>query len=310
MNTRSILLMYSLALCLLVWPDGSSQAEPRVLRLEGKELGNRLLLPLLVDPSRLREIPQNETALKALNETLASDKKAFATEDRKAFYAKRVFSSLSLKASYWLRQANASDTLVIDARDKALLELLNFAPVALKFVKESDQRQEIQLSWGLSQYVKNPASAVKTLTKVNPRNSSERDLTTYLMALQRLRNGDAGALSHLEASSSRLGKQASITTALVKAQYLSSRKENYRPELLYASRLCQELTAVQKEAVFQQSLLTWTKSSDFKGQWEPVPFQVNCFQKTASFPAFMEELAIFAINLGQLDKAIAYYQQA
>ncbi len=310
MNHQSILLMLSLIIYVSVWPFGKSQAEPRVLRLEGKEIGNSLLLPLLVDPSRVREIPQNETALLALSETLATDKKALATDDRKSFYAKRIFSSLSLKAAYWLRQPNATDAMVIDAREKALRELISFAPVALKFVKEVDQRQEIQLSLGLSQYVKTPALAVKTLTKVSPRNSSERDLTTYLIALERLKKGDAGGLNHLEASSSRLGKQASITTALVKAKYLSARKENYRTELLFASRLCHELSPALKEAVFQQSLLTWTKSSDFKGQWEPVPFQVNCFQKTASFPAFMEELAIFATNQGHLDKAIAYYQQA
>jgi hypothetical protein len=286
------------------------QAEPKVLSLQPKELGNGLLLPLLIDPSRIREIPQNEAALKALSEALEADKKALANEERKGFYAKRIASGLALQAAFWLRHSQAGDASVIDARDKALSRLISFAPTALRFVKDPDQRQEILLSLGLSQYLKSPSTAVKTLAKVKPRNASERDLTAYLIALQRLRQGDSGGLNHLEASAARLGKRASLTTALAKASYLSARKENYRSELLFASRLCHELSAFEQDGVFLQALFTWTKSSDFKGQWEPVPFNVNCFQKTPSFPAFMEELAIFAKSQGHLDKAIAYYQQA
>lgn len=302
-------LLLSFLLSLIFIPEPAC-AETGVLKLQGRDSQNKILWPLLIDPQSLDQVPKDEESLAKLDELLASDRQSLAGSKRKAFYAKRVLHAMNLNLAYWLRKSATNEAATLDAQGRALRELLNFIPVALKFAANQDDKDEVYLSWGLALYRNNPQAAVKHLGKVRSLTASQKDLVSYLRLLTNLRSGDSKGLSQLEASASRLGRRAALNLALVKAQHLAGLKANYKGELLYASRLCQDLSDYERESIFQHSLHIWTKSPDFKNQWEPVPFSVSCYQTTDSFPAFMEQLALFAKGEGKLDKAMAYYQAA
>lgn len=287
-----------------------SADEARVLSIEANDCCVPLLQGILIDPLIASEIPANEKALKRLADQIDSDKKALPTAKNKAFLTKRIVDALAVEAAYWQLKDNGTKLYDKQAREKAQGALLAFAPLAIRSLQTKEQKQSVLFTVILTQYLVNPKKASESLAGIQVTNVPQADMLEFLKGVDQADKGSTEGLRNLENHAARISKQASIVAALVKAKALSHTKSSYRSELLYASRLCQDLPLSDREKILRFNLGVWTKSIDFNNQWEPVPFQVSCFEETKGFPALLENLAINSRNQGRLDKAIAYFTDA
>ncbi|MBC7531503.1 MAG: hypothetical protein H7318_07985 [Oligoflexus sp.] len=284
--------------------------ETPILPLDANDCCVPLLQGILVDPTLLSELPKSEEALARLVAQIEADKKALPKAKNKEWKAKRIIDSLAVKAAYWQLKDDGTKLFDTKAKEKAQKDLLSFAPIALKVVRNSKQKQAMLFPVMLTQYLVNPKLASKGLMSLKTNDPRQVDLLEFLQSFDAVSRKEMAAVKTLEDKAARVSKKASIVAALIKAKVIAQNKGDFHSELRYASRLCQDLSLSDREKIFRFSLGVWTKSPDFMDQWEPVPFQVNCFQETKGFAAMLERLAIFARNEGRLDKAIAYYNDA
>jgi hypothetical protein len=282
----------------------------RTLKLEADDCCVPLLQGILVDPLRLAEVPKNQQGLDRLTAQIEVDRKALPKAENKIYHIRRIAESLVVKAIYWQLRDDGSNLSDSKARSKAQQELLTFAPLAIRSMNRKDDKQNLLFPVALTQYLVNPKQGSMALGTVSTRDSRQADLLDFLKGFDQVSKGNAEGIKILETKAARIGKKASIAAALIKARMLSKTGTSYRSELLYASRLCQDLNGSERDKIFRFSMGVWTKAQDFKNQWEPVPFQVACYEQSPGFASLLENLAIYAKSEGRLEKAAAYYADA
>ncbi|RYZ50703.1 MAG: hypothetical protein EOP07_22515, partial [Proteobacteria bacterium] len=282
----------------------------RTLKLEADDCCVPLMQSFLLDPSRLSEVPKNKEGLDRLIAQIEVDRKALPKAENKLYHIRRIAESLVVRAMYWQLKDDGTNFADGKARIKAQQELLAFAPLAIRSLNRKEDKQAILFPVALTQYLLNPKQGSLALNGLNLREGRQGDLLEYLKSFDQVSKGNLASIKALENKAARIGKKASVAAALIKARTLSKTDSSYRSELLYASRLCQDLNAPERDKIFRFSMGVWTKAQDFKNQWEPVPFQVSCFESSPGFASLLENLAIFARGEGRLEKAAAYYADA
>ncbi|MCX6128532.1 MAG: hypothetical protein NTX25_05630, partial [Proteobacteria bacterium] len=303
----------------------------------GLDLDARIL-PLyrriLMDPNRKGLVPPDEAGLARLEQALAKDRQnlAEAKPERQAFLRSRLFERLVLKALYWQsvtvgELVNSADSIT---SNRNLLEthqeIFVLGPQIIKDTSNTKDRASIllQVLLAQAQYDDKRGSAMKNLEKIKSQFTHPKhlELIDFLLALEALETADLGlkklAVKQLEVLANRMDRRYSSLASLAIARSLAGFASNGRPSweaspdfasyTRYVSRLCQKLSPAEKNSIFDFSLSIWALQSKFDNQWDPVPFNLGCYEEAQQFPAFLERLAMASARRKQVDRAIALYK--
>ncbi len=289
---------------------------------------------ILIDPNRRGLIPSTAQSVTRLEEGLADDRKALAEAkpEKQGFRRNRLFDRLVQKGLYW-------QAVVVGDRDNGAdmatanrilgethQEIFTLGPQILKDLNAPKERAAVllQLILAQAQYEDKRSQALRNLAKIRPQLTHPRhlELVDFLLALEAINDPQADtrrvAVKNLETLANRLDRRYSTLSSLAIARSLAGFSSIGRPAwdsnpefvtyLRYVSRLCQSLTPNEKNAIFDFSLGVWVLQPSFDNKWDPVPFNVGCYEQARQFPAFLERLAISAAKNRQADRAMALYQ--
>jgi tetratricopeptide (TPR) repeat protein len=310
-----------------------SSADP-VLGLDLDVRTLPLYRQILMDPNRKGLIPNSTKSLARLDEALAADRKALAESkpERQTYLRTRLFDRLVQKALYWqsvvLGGRESSGDLASSQRvlQETHQEIFSMGPQILKDITAPKERAAVllQLLLAQAQYDDKRVLAVKNLAKIRPQLTHPRhlELVDFLVSLEAVYDaqgdGRRRGIKQLETLANRLDRRFSSLASLAIARSLAGFSSGGRPVaapspeyasyLRYVSRLCQTLTTNERNAIFDFSLGIWTLQSGFDHQWDPVPFNVGCYEQARQFPAFLERLALASSKRKQTDRALALYQ--
>jgi len=318
-------------------PLPSTPAEASADPVLGLDLDVRnlpLYKQILMDPNRKGLIPTTAESLARLEESLAEDRKALAEgkPERQAFLRARLFDRLVQKALYWqavtVGDRSSTEDLANSQRilQEAHQEIFVLGPQILKDMTAPKERAAVllQLLLAQAQYDDKRTQAIRNLVKIRGQLSHPKhfELVDFLVSLEAINEGQPEtrrqSIKQLETLANRLDRRFSSLASLAIARNLAGFSSAGRPVwepapdyasyLRYVSRMCQSLTANEKNAIFDFSLGVWTLRSGFDHQWDPVPFNVGCYEQARQFPAFLERLAMASAKRKQTDRALALYQ--
>ncbi|HET9236860.1 MAG TPA: hypothetical protein VFO10_06395 [Oligoflexus sp.] len=313
--------------------SAESSADP-VLGLDLDVRTLPLYKQILMDPNRKGLIPSSADSVARLEEAVAADRKALAESkpERQSYLRIRLFDRLVQKALYWqsvvLGDRDSASDMASSQRvlQETHQEIFAMGPQILKDMTAPKERAAVllQLLLAQAQYDDKRVQAIKNLAKIRPQLTHPRhlELVDFLVGLEAVHDaqgeGRSRAIKQLETLANRLDRRFSSLASLAVARSLAGFSSNGRPVaapspeyasyLRYVSRLCQTLSANEKNAIFDFSLGVWTLQNGFDQQWDPVPFNVGCYEQARQFPAFLERLALASSKRKQTDRALALYQ--
>jgi hypothetical protein len=289
---------------------------------------------ILMDPNRKGLIPVSADSVERLETALAQDRKALAEAqpERQPYLRMRLFDRLVQKALYWQavlvgERSDKSDP----ASSQRILqethqEIFTLGPQILKETKSPKEQAAIllQVLLAQAQYEDKRPLAIRNLSKIRGQLTHPQHiaLVDFLVRLEAIHDPQPEtrrqAIKQLELLANRLDRRFSSLASLAIARSLAGFSSQGRPvaatqpafasHLRYVSRVCQTLTASEKSAIFDFSLAVWTLNSSFDQQWDPVPFNVGCYEQARQFPAFLERLAMASAKRKQIDRALVLYQ--
>lgn len=289
---------------------------------------------ILMDPNRKGLIPTSAESLARLEEALEKDRQALAESkpERQTYLRSRLFDRLVQKGLYWQavvvgERDNAADSATSNRiLQETHQEIFNIGPQILKDMTAPKERAAIllQLILAQAQYDDKRPQALKNLAKIRTQLTHPRhlELLDFLVALEAINDSQAetrrASIKQLETLANRLDRRYSSLASLAIARSLAGFSSIGRPiwdplpeyasYLRYVSRLCQSMSPSEKNAIFDFSLGVWVLQNRFDNQWDPVPFNVGCYEQARQFPAFLERLALAAARGKQVDRALALYQ--
>jgi hypothetical protein len=289
---------------------------------------------ILMDPNRKGLIPGNAESLARLEVSLSQDRKALAESpfERQLYLRMRLFDRLVQKALYWqavlIGERQSTSDIASSQRilQETHQEIFTLGPQVLKELKSPKEQAAIllQVLLAQAQYEDKRLQAIRNLSRIRAQLTHPKhiDLVDFLVRLEAIYDPQPEtrrqAIKQLEMLANRLDRRFSSLASLAIARSLAGFSSIGRPVaapqpafasyLRYVSRVCQTLTAAEKSAIFDFSLAVWTLNSSFEQQWDPVPFNVGCYEQARQFPAFLERLALASAKRKQIDRALVLYQ--
>ncbi|WP_141732893.1 tetratricopeptide repeat protein [Oligoflexus tunisiensis] len=315
-------------------PAASDNSQDPVLGLDLDVRTLPLYRQILMDPNRKGLIPKTEESLARLEQTLEADRKALAESppERYTYLRMRLFDRLVQKSLYWQAvvvgdRPNAADPATsLKILQETHQEIFVLGPQIVKDLNAPREQAAVllQLLLAQAQYDDKRSQAVRNLGKIraqltHPKHLELVDFLTRLEALHEARTDQRRqAIKQLETLANRLDRRFSSLASLAIARSLAGFSSSgrlvadpspdYASYLRYVSRLCQSLTPAEKNAIFDFTLGIWSLQQGFDHQWDPVPFNISCYEQARQFPAFLERMAQASVRRQQVDRALALYQ--
>lgn len=128
----------------------------------------------------------------------------------------------------------------------------------------------------------------------------KRKALKSLLKLHNFLSRKASTLSHLYIAKATNSRKASPNSGKV---------STYRKHLQIVSRLCQNLTSVERSDILKMAVTIWQSAKDFDGNWINIPFQKECFNGATAMKAIQERIARQHWNKGQYRVARYFYEK-
>lgn len=288
------------------------------------------------DPTRLKSLPQSLDKIDKMAEQNNEDLKSLSKESKKRsrLIARRIFYR-QLDTSYFLIEAKSgslktqlTDRELISRIEKSYFDLLKTYERRAQYNLSRRERAEMDFHAGMIMIQQDNAFS-QGMAKLNAvpldlLKPEQRKHLQFIRSMYQAHDPDrktrlSGRLS-LEKLALTLPRKAASLAHLAIARSMAGFdwdgqaswevSLSYKEHMELVSRLCNRYNSIEKSAIFDFLFSVWTRNKGFDGQWNQIPFRINCFDKATNLAVLFERMAIYNLKNNNLQRSLGLYNLA